>query len=138
MSADFSQAMLAATSGMKAQTQRLKIVAQNIANADTTATAPGLDPYRRQMTTFKSYVDKANGVTVVKNPKVIYDQSDFTLRYDPQHPAADASGYVQRPNVNPLIETVDLQAASHSYEAALSAYDMSRNMQNRTIDLLKS
>ncbi len=137
MSSDFSQAMLVASSGMKAQTARMKTVAQNIANAETTPTAPGQEPYRRELSTFQSYVDKANGVTMVKTPKVSYDRSDFALRYDPQHPAADASGYVQMPNVNPIIETADLQSASHSYEAALSAYDMSRTMQMRTVDLLK-
>lgn len=135
---DLRDAMAIASSGMRAQTFRLKAVSQNIANADTTGTKPGEDPYRRQLTSFQSYVDRSTGATMVKTPKIIYDQSDFKLHFDPQHPAADANGYVKMPNVNPLIEQADMQQATRSYEAALGAYDMARNMQNSTVDLLKN
>jgi len=122
-----------AASGMNAQEQRMKIIAQNIANADSAATAPGQDPYRRQQITFKSVYDSTVGANVVKVAGVVNDPSEFRRKFDPSHPAADATGYIELPNVNPIIEAADLQEASRSYQASLSAMDLLKTMASETI-----
>ena len=126
-----------ATSGLSAQSARLRIIAQNIANADTTATTPGGDPYRRQTITFENVLDKKLGVEVVRVKKYGTEPGEFPQEYNPHHPAADAAGYVKKPNVNTMIETADSKEAQRSYEANLSVIETSRQMLNQTIDLLR-
>ena len=118
-----------AVSGMKAQSERLRIISENMANADSIGIRPGEDPYRRQVVTFKDYIDKVD--------KVVPDESQFPLKYDPNHPAANAEGYVAMPNVNPLIEMMDLKEAQRSYDANLSMMQTARDMNSKVLDLLK-
>ncbi len=129
--------MQIATSGMIAQNVRVRVISQNIANVDSLATSPGGMPYQRQTVSFKNVLDRASGVEVVEIGKIDVDRSAFGLRFDPGHPAADANGYVQLPNVKPLIEMVDLRQAQRSYEANLRVVDVARTMVARTIDLLR-
>ncbi len=125
------------TSGMKAQATRLRVVSENIANADSVGTKPGEAPYRRKTVSFKEEVDKATASKQVRVKKIGVDRSDFEKRYDPNHPAADADGYVQLPNVNPLMEVMDMREAQRGYEANLNAMQISRQMISKTVDMLK-
>lgn len=122
---------------LKAQRERIKIIAENIANANTTPTAPGQKPYQREIITFKDEYDKATGAYVVKTNGVHKDTSDFVKKYDPSHPAADAQGYVLTPNVNPLVEMMDMGDANRAYQANLGVIETSRNMIQHTISLLQ-
>lgn len=126
-----------AVSGMKAQSERLRIISENMANADSIGIRPGEDPYRRQVVTFKDYIDKETGAKMVRVDKVVPDESQFPLKYDPNHPAANAEGYVAMPNVNPLIEMMDLKEAQRSYDANLSMMQTARDMNSKVLDLLK-
>ena len=126
-----------AVSGMKAQSERLRIISENMANADSIGIRPGEDPYRRQVVTFNDYIDKETGAKMVKVDKVVPDESQFPLKYDPNHPAANAEGYVAMPNVNPLIEMMDLKEAQRSYDANLSMMQTARDMNSKVLDLLK-
>lgn len=127
--------MTIAASALKAQQARMRIVAENIANADSTGRTPGADPYRRQVTVFKaSPVDGGVGVRLTE---VLPDKTDFTLEYDPSNPAADAKGFVKRPNVNPLIETMDMRDAQRAYEANLNVIETQRAMDSRALDMLR-
>ena len=126
-----------AVSGMKAQSERLRIISENMANANSIGIRPGEDPYRRQVVTFKDYIDKETGAKMVKVDKVVPDKSQFPLKYDPNHPAANAEGYVAMPNVNPLIEMMDLKEAQRSYDANLSMMQTARDMNSKVLDLLK-
>lgn len=126
-----------ALSGMKAQTERLRVISENLANVDSTAQTPDGTPYRRKVVSFKSELDKATGANKVKVDKVRNDQSEFQRRLDPKHPAADKDGYVLTPNVNPLIEMMDMREAQRSYEANLAVISSSKQMLSRTVELLK-
>jgi flagellar basal-body rod protein FlgC len=137
MTMDLQKSMLVSASGMRAQGQRLKIVAENLANADTVIGADGFDPYRRKVITFKNALDRASNATVVKVNPLSYDQSDFRIEYNPTHPKADPDGYVKMPNVNSLIEVMDMREAQRSYEANVTMIEGSRNLIQRTIDLLR-
>ncbi len=134
---DLSKASRIASSGMKAQAKRLRVVSENLANADSLATTPGGDPYRRKLITFKNELDRADDLTKVTADKTIRDQSDFGREYNPGHPAADAQGYVLTPNVNPLVEVMDMREAERSYEANMHVISVSREMVAKTIDLLR-
>jgi flagellar basal-body rod protein FlgC len=134
---EFTKIMQISAAGMQAQNLRLRTIAENLANADTTSTTPGGDPFRRKLVTFKNAFDKALGVQTVKVDRVTTDKSDFEKVYDPQNPGADSTGYVLKPNVNPLIEVMDMRQAQRSYEANLNVIDVARTMATRTIDLLK-
>ncbi len=129
-------AMAQAAKGMKAQGVRMRVISENIANADTTAKTPGGDPYRRKTVNFKNVLDRALGVNVVEANKIGYDNSEFALKFDPNHPAADKNGYIKTSNVNPLIEMMDMREAQRTYEANLGVIDISRNMLMRTLDML--
>lgn len=135
---DLSTSMAIAASGLQTQSNRMKTIAENIANADSTAQTPGGDPYRRQVATVKSEFDRALGVELVQPGKPHGDQSPFRTQYDPGNPAADGNGYVKLPNVNPLIEIMDMRDAQRSYEANITVMNASKTMLSRTIDLLKS
>ena len=134
---DLSTSMSVAASGMRTQSERMKIIAENIANANSTSATPGGDPYRRKIATVKSEFDRELNATLVTSGKPAADMSDFTTRYDPGNPNADAKGYVKLPNVNSLVEIMDMREAQRSYEADLTVMDASKTMLSRTVDLLK-
>lgn len=130
-------AMNISASGMKAQGMRMRVVSENLANSETAPGTPNEEPYRRKTITFKSQLDRARGVEHVAVDKVDRDrESNFRLKYDPSHPAADGRGYVKLPNVNTLIETMDMREAQRSYEANLGAIELSRSMMMKTINML--
>ena len=135
---DFLKSMAIAASGLKAQSGRMRVIAENIANADSTAQRPGADPYRRKIPTFRSEVDRSLQAQTVAMGKVRTDQTDFRTKYEPGHPAADANGYVKYPNVNSMLEMTDMREAQRSYEANLNVIGATRRMIQRTIDLLKA
>jgi flagellar basal-body rod protein FlgC len=139
MSSDILNAIQISSMGMRAQGARIRTITENIANADTTGRSPGADPYRRQTITFKNEMDKELGVKLVKVDEIGQDfKSPFPTKYEPGNPAADAMGYVKMPNVNSLIEVMDVREAQRSYEANLGMIEQSRSMILRTIDLLRS
>jgi flagellar basal-body rod protein FlgC len=133
---DFSKSMAVIASGMRAQSARMKIIAENIANANSTAQTPGGDPYRRKIATVTSDFDRELGANLVQAGKPITDTSDFRTRYDPGNPNADGRGYVKLPNVDGLVEIMDMREAQRSYEADLTAMDATKSMLARTVDLL--
>jgi flagellar basal-body rod protein FlgC len=134
---DLVKAMAMAAKGMKAQGVRMKVISENLANADTTPSAPGQDPYRRQVVTFKNELDRSEGVRNVEVDRIEADKSDFLIKYAPNHPAADEMGYIRTPNVNTLVEMMDMREAQRSYEANLGVIEMSRAMLMRMVDLLR-
>jgi len=135
---ELNQAMSLAAQGMKAQGTRMRVISENMANSETTAKTAGGDPYARQMVTFETLMNRKTDSTEVRVDDIIRDTSDFKMQYDPAHPAADDKGYVKMPNVNVLIEMMDMREAQRSYEANLGIIDMTRSMLNRTIDLLRA
>jgi flagellar basal-body rod protein FlgC len=135
---DLMKSIAIAASGLRAQSGRMQVISENIANADSTPTQAGGDPYRRQIATFQSEMDNALGARVVKLGPVKTDPSDFLVKNEPGHPAADANGNVKYPNVNPLIEMTDLRDAQRSYSANLNVINATRAMIQRTLDILKS
>ena len=135
---DFLKSMAIAASGLKAQSGRMRVIAENIANAESTAQRPGANPYRRKIPTFKAEMDRALDAQTIAMGKVRTDQSDFRTKCEPGHPAADANGYVKYPNVNSLVEMTDMREAQRSYEANLNVIGATRRMIQKTIDLLKA
>ncbi len=134
---DFMKSIGIAASGLRAQSGRMRVIAENIANADSTAQRAGADPYRRKIPTFRSEVDRTLQASVVSLGRVRPDASDFRSKYEPGHPAADANGYVKYPNVNSLIEMTDMREAQRSYEANLNVIGATRRMIQRTLDILR-
>ena len=134
---DIETALAISAHGMRAQTERLKVVAQNLANQDTTGAAPGADPYRRKTITFRDDMDRALGTEVVGVARIAGDPAPFQLRYDPSNPAADPRGYVRMPNVNSFVELMDMRAAQRGYDANLAVMQTTRGMLSRTIEMLK-
>ena len=134
---DLMESLMISAAGMRAQGQRLRVVAENLANADSVSELPGGDPYRRKTISFKNQLDRELGMETVQVSKVGEDPSDFRMKYDPGNPAADAKGYVKLPNVNSLIEMSDMREAQRSYEANLKAIEVARSMLQRTIDLIR-
>ena len=135
---DFSRSMGIATSGLRAQAGRMRVISENLANADSTAPTAGGDPYRRKVPTFSSALDRALDAQVVTLGKIRPDRSDFHVKYEPNNPAADAAGNVKYPNVNPLVEMTDMREAQRSYEANLNVISATRRMIQRTLDILKT
>lgn len=135
---EFLKSITIAASGLRAQAGRMRVIAENIANADSTAQRPGADPYRRRIPTFRAEMDRALDANVVSLGKVQTDRSDFRMKYEPGHPAADVNGYVKYPNVNSLVETTDMREAQRSYEANLNVISATRRMLQRTIDILRA
>lgn len=125
-------------SGLEAQSARLRVVSENLANARSTGDAPGADPYRRKTISFTEELDRAAGVATVEIKKIGVDRSDFQTEYDPGNPAADANGVVKVPNVNILVEMADMREANRSYEANLQSIRQARDLISSTIDLLRS
>lgn len=139
MGSELLNAMKISAMGMRAQGTRIRTITENVANADTTGDTPGADPYRRQIITFKNELDKKLGVSLVKVDEIGTDKkTPFPLKYIPDHPAANAEGYVKMPNVNSLIEIMDVREAQRSYEANLGMIEQARNMVMRTVDLLRA
>lgn len=134
---DISKALSISASGMEAQTTRLRVIAENLANQDTTGSSPGAEPYRRKTVTFGDEVDRASGAEMVEVTDIGQDMSDFPMRFDPGHPAADKNGYVRTPNVNSFVEVMDMREAQRSYDANVSVMQVTRGMLSRTIDMLK-
>jgi len=134
---DMNAALNVAASGLRAQTARMKVIAENIANANSTAPNPDANPYQRKVSVFGQVLNRENGTTEVKMTKDQNDTSDFRLRYDPTHPGANAEGYVKLPNVNTLIESLDMREAQRAYEANLNVVESARAMMSRTLDLLR-
>ena len=135
---DFTKSIAIAATGMRAQAGRMRIISENIANADSTATTPGGNPYRRRIVTFRTELDRELGAHVVELGRVATDNSDFIVRHEPDNPVADAKGDVKYPNVNSLVEMTDLRDAQRSYEANLNVITATRRMLQRTLDILKT
>jgi len=135
---DFARSMGIATSGLRAQAGRMRVISENIANADSTAQTAGGDPYRRKVPTFSSALDRTLDANTVTLGKIRPDASAFRVKHDPGNPAADAAGDVKFPNVNPLIEMTDMRDAQRSYEANLNIISATRRMIQRTLDILKA
>jgi flagellar basal-body rod protein FlgC len=135
---DFLKTMAIAASGLRAQAGRMRIISENIANADSTPSAPGGEPYRRKVPTFRTEFDRALDANVVQLGQPQADTSDFRLKYEPGHPSADANGNVKYPNVNAMVEMTDMREAQRSYEANINVISATRRMLQRTIDILKA
>jgi len=135
---DFLKSMNIATSGLRAQAGRMRLISENIANADSTALTAGGEPYRRKIPTFSSALDRSLDAKVVTLGHVRNDTSSFRLKNEPGNPAADAEGNVKYPNVNPLVEMTDMREAQRSYEANLNIISATRRMIQRTLDILKA
>ena len=134
---DFMKSMRIAASGLRAQSARMKVIAENIANAESTSRTKGGDPYQRRIPTFREVFDTELGANVVKLGRVQLDQSDFGEKFDPGNPAANDKGIVKTPNVNTLIEMVDMRDAQRSYEANLNVISSTRRMKAKTLDILR-
>ncbi len=135
--ADLTQSMNISAAGLKVQGERLRVISENIANAGSTALTPDQEPYRRKLVTFGNVLNRSLGTSLVEVRKVGRDPSEFGLRYQPGHPAADDTGYVKVSNVSTLIEMTDMREAQRSYEANLKVLQAARGMLQRTIDLLR-
>jgi flagellar basal-body rod protein FlgC len=135
---DFLKSIGIAASGLRAQAGRMRIISENIANADSTASNPKGDPYRRKIPTFRSEMDRALEAQVVQLGRVATDQTEFRSKYEPGHPAADANGNVKYPNVNSLVEMTDMRDAQRSYEANVNVIGATRRMIQRTLEILKA
>jgi flagellar basal-body rod protein FlgC len=134
---DLINAIKISASGMKAQGTRLRVISENIANTNSLAETPGGEPYRRKLVTFQNVLDRELKADLVKVSRIGFDGSPFSKRFDPTHPAADAEGYVLTPNVNGLIEMMDMREAQRSYDANLNLVEASKRMIERTIDLMR-
>ncbi len=137
MENDLNTSLKISAGGMTAQTTRLRVVAQNIANQDTTGGSPGADPYQRRTVTFETKLDRSLNADTVSVKSIDRDQAEFPKKYDPSNPSADAQGYVKLPNVNSFVELMDMREAQRSYSANLAVMQAARTMLNRTIELLK-
>ncbi len=127
-----------AASGLQAQSTRMRVVAENLANADSTGATPGADPYRRKLVTFDSVLERASGANVVSVKRITGDERPFRLTYDPSHPAADEKGYVKTSNVDRLVELADMKEANRSYQASLQIWRQARELHAMTLDLMKA
>jgi flagellar basal-body rod protein FlgC len=134
---DLKTSLGISASGLRAQSLRMRVIAENLANQDSVSDTPGGNPYRRRVASFSAEMDRQTGGVGVKVKSIEDDKSDFIKVYQPGHPAADKDGYVLKPNVNGLIETADMKAAQRSYEANLNAIEAAKSLTMRTIDLLK-
>ncbi len=135
---DLMKSLFVSASGLKAQNGRMRVIAENIANANSTGRTPEEEPYRRKIPTFQAEFDKALGAEKVELGRIAEDKSAFKSMYMPGHPAADKDGYVLHPNVNTLIETTDMREAQRSYEANLNVIETTRKMLQRTIEILRA
>jgi flagellar basal-body rod protein FlgC len=130
-------ALTASASGLSAQSQRLRIVSENLANVYSTGAGAGSDPYQRKTITFTEQLDRASGATMVEVARIDRDRSPFRVEFQPGHPAADERGYVKLPNVDVLVELADMREANRSYEANLQTIARTRQLITMTLDLIK-
>jgi flagellar basal-body rod protein FlgC len=135
---DFLKSIQVAVSGLKAQSGRMRVISENIANADSVPRNPNVDPYRRKVPTFERRFDRELQAETVRMGKIARDQSAFNTKLEPGHPAADRNGYVKTPNINSTIESMDLREAQRSYEANLNVVTSTRRMIQRTLELLRA
>ena len=138
MADDLKSAVISSVSALRAQSTRLRVISENLANATSTGAAAGADPYSRKTVSFKAELDRASGASIVKIDSIGNDRSPFRVEHDPGHPAADASGNVKMPNVSPLVEMSDMREAQRSYEANLQVVRQTREMIGDLIDLLRA
>jgi flagellar basal-body rod protein FlgC len=134
---DLLKSMKISASGMRAQGERMRVISENLANKDSTGATADADPYRRQVVTFKNTLDREMGASRVEVDNIIKDKSEFGSRFDPNHPAADDQGYVKTPNVNALVEVMDMKETQRSYQANLGAIDASKKMIMQTLEILR-
>ena len=134
---DLQKAMRVSASGMSAQSTRMRVIAENLANSDSLGETPGAEPYRRKTISFRNVLDRQLGAETVRTARIGTDNSALPRRYEPNHPAADGEGYVLGPNVNNLIEAMDMRQAQRSYDANINVIETSKSMITRTIDLLR-
>lgn len=137
MADDLKIAVASSVSSLRAQSTRMRVLSENLANATSTASVDGEDPYRRKIVSFKTELDRASGASLVRVQSVSRDKSPFPLQHDPGHPAADQNGNVKVPNVNSLVELADMREASRSYEASLQVVKQAREMIGELVDLLR-
>ncbi len=135
---DLFQSMKISAAGLRAQASRMRVIAENLANANSTTDSKDKDPYRRKIPTFRQEFDRELQANIVRADKVKLDTTEFRKRYEPGHPAADERGYIKTPNINPLIETVDMREAQRSYEANLNVISAARRILSGTLDILRS
>jgi flagellar basal-body rod protein FlgC len=135
---DFLKSIAIAASGLRAQAGRMRVISENVANADSTPPRAGADPYRRKIPTFRSEMDRALEAQTIQMGRTRTDRSDFRTKYEPGHPAADANGYVKYPNVNSLVEMTDMREAQRSYESNLNVIGATRRMIQRTLEILRA
>jgi flagellar basal-body rod protein FlgC len=135
---DLLKSIAVAASGLRSQSGRMRVIAENLANADSGPERAGAEPYRRKIPTFQRHFDRALEAQVVSLGRVQRDQSAFKTKFEPGNPVADAAGNVRMPNVNSLVETVDMREAQRSYEANLNVISSTRRMLQRTIDILRA
>ena len=126
-----------AASGLEVQSKRVRVVSENLANAQSTGRTPGADPYTRKTISFETEVDRVTGANLVRVDSIERDRAPYRIEHDPGHPAADADGFVKMPNVNILVEMADMREANRSYEANLQVIKQAREMISMTIDLLR-
>lgn len=134
---DLSSLLRIAASGMDAQGTRMRAIAENMANAEALPSRPGEQPYKRKLVAFRSVLDRELGVKTLRADRVVHDRAEPRLRYEPTNPAADDKGYVKAPNVNTMIEVMDMRQAQRSYEASLGVIEIAKSMIARTIDILR-
>jgi flagellar basal-body rod protein FlgC len=134
---DLLQSLMISASGMRAQSVRMRVISENLANANSVAPNSKTDPYRRKVVTFQDELDPNLGVDLLKVDKIKEDNTKFESKYDPGHPAADANGYVKMPNVNPFVEMMDMRQAQRSYEANLNMIETAKSMMTRTVEILR-
>ncbi|CAN1552236.1 FlgC Flagellar basal body rod protein [Rhabdaerophilaceae bacterium] len=135
---DFLKSIAIAASGLRAQSSRMRVIAENVANADTVPSRPGEAPYRRKVVTFQQKFDQELGAATVQLGPIKKDRSEFRSHYEPGHPQANAEGFIRKPNVDSMIETLDLREAQRSYEANLNVVTTTRRMLARTLEILRS
>jgi flagellar basal-body rod protein FlgC len=133
-----SSALRISAAGLEAQSQRLRVVTENLANAQSTGKTPGADPYTRKVVTFESELDETTGADLVKVGSIERHRSPYRLEHNPGHPAADQNGYVKMPNVDVIAEVADMQEANRSYEANLQVIKQARDMITMTIDMMRN
>ena len=135
---DLLKALKISAAGMNAQSARMKVSAENMANSETMPAQPGGDPYRRKTISFKNILDRTQGIKTVAVGKIETDKSAFEKRFDPSHPMADKDGHVLMPNVKSLVEMMDIREAQRTYEANVGAIEAAKNMLMRAVELLRA
>ena len=134
---DFNTSLQIAAGGLNAQSARMRVIAENLANADSAAKSPEEEPYRRRIPTFNAVFDREMDAYNVRMGRTVFDRTEFETRYEPGHPAADERGYVRYPNIDPLIELADMREAQRTYEANLNVISSTRAMFGQTLDILR-